>query len=389
MTIDFRSANPSTRFGRSRRRNSRIWFAGLAACCFSGAVEAQTVVPTDAKAADPTCTVTPAEFNSWFAALPVTANGVAKSANSLTFPDQPNCSFYKWAEQMFLWLTSPSPPAGGGGSHVFVSPGFFDVSPLDPVTRTRTFSPIVPGQPRVLGASIAQLGPRNQPVLFDQAGKRFNIVRPQVSPDGFSQIRNKAGQEVDIARTEVAPGGKPVFLDKAGKAIEYRTTKNGGPLLIDRSGKQIDFGRATKTINGQTFFLNAAGDLIDTDVGQADRNVLMSQNKSLVYYSIQVNDVFAYFLSGQKKGPISATKFPVNSADLAAITQFAASHNKFFADPNALALELKSSWVETSTLPPGEAGKYITIKATVPKFIETSKTLWTADGTKEGRNLPW
>src|SRR5712691_1987408 len=99
--------------------------AALAGVSFANA---QTL-PTDAK---PTCTVPTAEFAGWFEAGAVTANGVVKPANSVTFPDIPNCSFYKWSQQMFLWLNSPAPATyGGGGGRIFESPAFYDVSPLD------------------------------------------------------------------------------------------------------------------------------------------------------------------------------------------------------------------------------------------------------------------
>ena len=109
----------------------------------------------------------------------------------------------------------------------------------------------------------------------------------------------------------------------------------------------------------------------------------MSQNGSLVYYALEVNDVYAYFLTGQKNGAISATKFPTTPTDLIAINQFAATKNVFFPDANALAVEVKSSWVEASKLPPGEVSKYLTIPATVPNYIPTSSILWTASGTKQ------
>jgi len=59
----------------------------------------------------------------------VSLNGAVKPANSVLFPDTPNCSFYKWSEQMFLWLTSPAPPKyGSSGGLVMNTPAFFDVS---------------------------------------------------------------------------------------------------------------------------------------------------------------------------------------------------------------------------------------------------------------------
>jgi hypothetical protein len=371
-------------FRSSTRKPWLLLLPALAFLALSQVATGQTIVPSDAKAPDPQCTVSPPEFKSWFASLPVTANGIVNPADSVLFPNQPNCPFYKWSAQMFLWLTSPAPSVYGPGSHVFNSPVFYDVSPLD-ANGKRTLVPIVPGQLRNLSARISQLGPLHQPVVFDQTGKMFTVVRPQVGPGGKSVIKNKAGQTVEIARTQVAPTGKPVFLDKTGKAIDFQAAPNGNPLLLDRAGKQIDFRLTKKIINGRSFFLDGAGNLIDTEQGEADGNVLMSQNNSLVYYALQVNDVYSYFLTGQKNGVISATKFPTTPTSLIAINQFAAGHNKFFPDANALTVEIKSSWIETSTLPPGEASKYVTMTAIVPKYIQTSSTQWTADGTKQAQ----
>src|SRR5262245_36655159 len=90
-------------------------------------LKAQTI-PSDAQT---TCTVTAAQFAGWFETGTPSLNGVVKPADSLNFPDNPNCDFYLWAEQMFLFLTSPATDCGGG-THVFDTPAFFDVSPPDP-----------------------------------------------------------------------------------------------------------------------------------------------------------------------------------------------------------------------------------------------------------------
>ena len=66
-------------------------------------------LPTDAGSSCAT-SLTPVEFNGWFESGAVSLNGAVKPASSVQFPDVPNCSFYKWSEQMFLWLTSPAPP---------------------------------------------------------------------------------------------------------------------------------------------------------------------------------------------------------------------------------------------------------------------------------------
>src|SRR2546429_7097703 len=110
----------------------------FAILCFPHSLRAQTI-PSDAAT---TCTVGPTDFAHWFESGTPSLNGVVKPADSLNFVDQPNCSFYRWSEQMFLWITSPAPPTYcGGGSRVFDSSAFFDVSPPDPNTGQRTFIP--------------------------------------------------------------------------------------------------------------------------------------------------------------------------------------------------------------------------------------------------------
>lgn len=109
------------------RQNARLVLAAFALVCFSGFASAQVpqVLPTDAR---PLCTFEPGEFAGWFATGAVTLNGAVKPKDSLNFaPETPPgnraCNFHKWAEQMFLWLTSPA-----GGGRVFQSPDFYRVS---------------------------------------------------------------------------------------------------------------------------------------------------------------------------------------------------------------------------------------------------------------------
>src|ERR1700679_4098271 len=101
----------------------------------AGMLSAQTI-PNNAQGA---CPVTAATFNSWFASCTPALNGVVNPANSVTFPAIPNCSFYAWSKQMFLWLNSPAPATyGGGGGRIFDSPTFYDVSPANS-SGQRTF----------------------------------------------------------------------------------------------------------------------------------------------------------------------------------------------------------------------------------------------------------
>lgn len=111
------------------------------------------------------------------------------------------------------------------------------------------------------------------------------------------------------------------------------------------------------------------------ETGQAGGSaVLISQPDSLVYYGIHTNDVYAYFLSGQKlRGPkgIPADHFPASKTDLEAVEVFA---GREFADGIALTMELKTSWVDAAKV---DATKYLTIKATVPNYTRDSTKRWT------------
>jgi hypothetical protein len=101
--------------------------AAFALAYFSELASAQVpqVLPPDAK---PLCTLEPGEFVGWFETGAVTLDGAVKPKDSLNFsasnpPNQRNCNFHKWSEQMFLWLTSPA-----GDRRVFQSSDFYRVS---------------------------------------------------------------------------------------------------------------------------------------------------------------------------------------------------------------------------------------------------------------------
>ena len=88
---------------------------------------------------------------------------------------------------------------------------------------------------------------------------------------------------------------------------------------------------------------------------------------------MQVNDVYAYFLTGVKHGMITPIPimFPTRKPELKAVEDYA---KKSFLDESALVVELKSSWIE---LPPGgDYAGYVSIPAQVPDFDMSSDTKW-------------
>lgn len=120
------------------------------------------------------------------------------------------------------------------------------------------------------------------------------------------------------------------------------------------------------------------------EIGQAGGDgVLMSKNESLVYYGVHVNDVYAYFLTGQKSGALSSTVFPRNANDLSAVVSYTAETfpGVTLQAPETLVMELKTSWVDASTVP--DASEFVTIQAVVPSFTpNASNTQWTQSGTE-------
>jgi hypothetical protein len=74
------------------------------------------------------------------------------------------------------------------------------------------------------------------------------------------------------------------------------------------------------------------------------------------------------------------TLFPTTQGELDNITNFASSHGKTFVDPEALAFEVKTAWVETDGLP--NPGDYITMTADIPTYDKTNSTQWVKNGHK-------
>lgn len=127
------------------------------------------------------------------------------------------------------------------------------------------------------------------------------------------------------------------------------------------------------------------------EAGQAGGGgVLMSQKKSLVYYGIHVNDVYAYFLTGQKNKAISANAFPNTTANIQAVKDYVDQLKGVpqLTDYDALTLELKTSWVDASTV--SDPSQFVTITATVQKYTPDSTnptTQWNLNGTPQELTL--
>jgi hypothetical protein len=336
-------------------------------------------VPTDAQDA---CPLSAATFAGWFQSGSVSPNGVVNPANSLVNL-APDCGFYAWSEQMFMWLNSPAPTAYGGGTHIFDSPAFFDVSPPD-ATGNRTFIPHTAGLIRPFPLRAAQRGPHGLSVILTSS-KQLLEVRP---PDTKLQplVRDPSGKLVEIAHIRLE-NGRPILLDRESKVIPAQHTGSVNPVDEQKQTSNLLIVQEF-IIDRIPIFLDSSLAVIDVEQGQAgDSSVLEAQtaaNGSLLYYATMVNDVYAFFLTGVKDGAITTTtpnQFPTTSTDLNNTIAFAMAHGKPnppFPDPNALAIEIKSSWVLATGLP--DLSSYITMTATIPTYDRTNPNLWTPTG---------
>lgn len=378
-------------------------------------VSAQTI-PSNASGG---CPVPAATFNGWFQSGTPTSNGVVNPANSLAFaPTLGLCSFYQWSEQMFLWLLSPAPQAYGGGAHIFDSPTFYDVSPLNSSSQ-RTLTKHVSGRFPIVGVKVPIPGPHGLPVMMDKTGRLFEVEPAKVAPSGKPLLLNSAGKEVEVESATITKG-VVVFKDTAGKVIArpkpILSPELLRPVVAPKAAPKAAASVAPKeaikpaapqvpkpliaqrlVINGRPVFINPLGVLInpvDPEEGQAGTgDALLAQEspvtqKALVYYTIVVNDVYAYFLTGNKTGGITpaASEFPNNSTELAQVTAFASSKGVTFPDPNALVVEVKMSWVDASLLP--SSSNYVTVSATVPNYNTTSNpNQWTPSGPPKNITL--
>lgn len=282
---------------------------------------------------------------------------------------------------MFLWLTSPAPSIYGGGGIILDSPTFYDVSP--PVNNVRTLLPHTLGFVRPFAVRAAQVGGLGLPVIIDKAGRMLQVVGADTVVNAKIRVLNNEGNLIEITHAERASNGGVILRDEKGSVIEPKRA------LIERRPTAVRAQNVTSVlvqkfiVDGIPIFIDPFGNLVEVEQGQSFGGVLEAQNNSLIYYAIHVNDVYAYFLTGIKDGPINTgnpPQFPVSIGDLNQITTFAAGHGATFLDAQALAMEIKTSWIEASSL--SNPSSYITIQATVPTYDTSNPKLWTPTGTK-------
>ena len=356
-------------------------------CSTSASAQA---VPTDAAGG---CPIPAATVASFFETGAPSLDGVVKPADSTALLT-PNCGFFQWTEQMFLWLTSPAPASYGGGSHVMFSPQFFIVSPEDSNGR-RTFIVNDPRQPLRMGLRATELGPHGLPVVMARTGQVVEVVREK--PGQKPPVIRVAGRVVpvsQIASARKTEQGSLALFDAKGAQIRptllklqpivrqraLLTPEHPTPVVPMKAFVSAIQARRV-TISKIPIFIDPTGNVIDVEPGQANGGVLISQNGSLIYYITVVNDVMAYHRSMQGAAvipPNTTLTFPLTASDVAPVVAFAATKGHAIKDANALAIESKSSWVDSSTVP--NPGEYVQVSAVVPTFDKSDPDAWKPNG---------
>ncbi len=122
-------------------------------------------------------------------------------------------------------------------------------------------------------------------------------------------------------------------------------------------------------------------DTFNTEEGQATDDVLMDRYGNMVYYISFVNDVYANYLDAVAAKQMSGAKFPTTKAELDTIVDYAKTQGKNVLNTNTLAMELKTSWVDATSLTNTE--QFVTIRAMVPKYRKVNDSIMVIDGEKE------
>jgi len=363
----------------------------IAGCHFT-----QETLPSDAQSG---CSVSPngltaAEFNTWFKSGSVSLNGAVNPANSVTFPSIPNCTFYKWSEQMFLWLTSPATGIYGNTGLVLTSPAFFDVS-LPDVNGDRVFEPHTGGL-SMMKLRTPQHGLFDLPVLREKrTNKLLNIIASPKGPSGNSVVLNDKGKRIEVSNFRINDQNRVILLDNTGKEIVSPRpiiTQDSAQLKINPANnlemKMRRFPEQAKNslvaeiiVNKKHFFLDGSGSFHEVEQGQSQGEVLVAQNGSLVFYTLSVNNVYMLFRTMQGASPSGSLQFPTTQTQLNSVSAFAAAHNRSpIIDSFALAIEVKSSWVEAAGL--SDSTSFIIMPATIPTYDKTNPSHWVPNGTK-------
>ena len=151
-----------------------------------------------------------------------------------------------------------------------------------------------------------------------------------------------------------------------------------GPDFYDvkRSEQGLILQANTLTALNNSFNTRALKeDPIDSTGQAGGGGVLISQQGSLTYYGMSVNNVFAQYRTGHAAGKFKNTAienvFPNTQEGLMLVEKFAGTR---LSNGEALAMEVKTSWVDANTVT--DPSRHILINASVPQYKKISDTRW-------------
>lgn len=215
------------------------------------------------------------------------------------------------------------------------------------------------------------------------SSKEFNswFAANEPSKEGWVKPADSVNFPTDNTVCDFYKWGAQMFLwltspEEKGLVLDGSTIFN--VLPVDKNGNR----HLVENKDSMPLQFNLRSEKIEEigEVGQAGGSgVLMSQGKSLVYYGVHINNVYGYFLTGQKNNKFpDMTKFPRNEDDLKKVENFVTSTypDTPLNATEALTMELKTAWVESSTLK--NADEFIQINAVIPAYTPNSdNTTWT------------
>jgi hypothetical protein len=259
-----------------------------------------------------------------------------------------------------------------------------------------------PAQP----APLCAVSPSEFKSWKSPASKTLSFVAPNsasFTPHGNCSFYKWSSQMFLWLTSRNTSGNLEMFSPTFYNAIESTTT--GGFQLV-RNHEALGASSVSKVVfmvrvNKPKLLRFHAARLGDSNsTGQAGGGVLLVNGQPVpvsgksgyatypvVYYAIEVNDVFAglqanqssvpYYNSGSSQGDFPTTLKQAQQIQKAAGTTY--------SDLNQLALEVKSAWVDTAYLTSAQAGGLVTISAQVPAFTQSTASngnlVLTWDGT--------
>ncbi len=312
-----------------------------------------------------------------------------------------NLNFHRWASQMFLWILSPVPANGSYGTAsglVLTSKEFYNYDEANQTYVSHTPNPAIGVTPEILkggkntinvGSSMTfsvkgtNNGGKNLPLLIEkETNQVFDVDKTPADDKGNPLIYDENRNRVAVSNIKITDN-KPVFYDLNGAEIKK-------PSLIFSEGLDEKTTVQQFVFNSTSFSLSSLDTIpviIVPSLGQASlsantKNILMARNGSFVYYNIMVNDIYAVFSTMVTNGALSnMTKFPTTQAELDVIKAYASDHGIPLVDTNnrVLAMELKTSWVETIQFTGVNYNNYVTIHTNIPNYSPSTNgnvTTW-------------